>query len=128
MTLCKNHPESLRELFNCKFKEIYQKTSDVKDAYYLSTRIRSEYGFSGIQNLGCICYMIAMIQQFFMVPAFRYLIMLADDGVPEDLCKVEQPQQQHYFPMIRSYSKEERTIDDNILHQFQLLFANLELT
>jgi hypothetical protein len=32
--------------------------------------------------------MISMIQQFFMVPAFRYLMMLADDGLPEDLCKI----------------------------------------
>ena len=26
----------------------------------------------GIVNLGCICYMISMLQQFFMVPQFRY--------------------------------------------------------
>lgn len=72
--------------------------------------------------------MISMIQQFFMVPAFRYLMMLADDGLPEDLCRIEQPQQQQYFPMARNYTKEDRIIDDNVLHQFQLLFANLELT
>jgi ubiquitin C-terminal hydrolase len=26
----------------------------------------------GITNLGCICYMISMLQQLFMVPQFRY--------------------------------------------------------
>ena len=28
--------------------------------------------YVGITNLGCICYMNSMLQQFFMVPAFRY--------------------------------------------------------
>lgn len=32
---------------------------------------RSLYGYAGIKNLGCICYMNAMLQQFFMCPAFR---------------------------------------------------------
>lgn len=78
--------------------------------------------------MGCICYMISMIQQFFMVPAFRYLIMAADDGIPADMVKVEQPQPQYYFPVMRSTNKDEKIIDDNVLHQFQSLFANLELS
>jgi len=29
-------------------------------------------GYVGIKNLGCICYMNAMLQQFFMMPRFRF--------------------------------------------------------
>lgn len=46
---------------------------------------RSELGFAGIKNLGCICYMNAMIQQFFMTPTFRYGILMADDKQPPNM-------------------------------------------
>ena len=39
----------------------------------------------GIVNLGCICYMISMLQQFFMVPQFRYQLLRAVDESPESL-------------------------------------------
>ncbi len=55
--------------------------------------------------------MIAMLQQLFMTPALRYLILMADDGVPECLVK-----------------KGTKEIDDNIFHQLKNMFANLELT
>ena len=32
---------------------------------------RSSTGYVGLRNLGCICYMNATMQQFFMVPRFR---------------------------------------------------------
>lgn len=65
----------------------------------------------GIVNLGCICYMISMLQQFFMVPQFRYQLLRAVDPSPEDL--------QEY--------KGDR-IDDNLLRQLQRLFGQLELS
>lgn len=34
----------------------------------------------GIVNLGCICYMVSMLQQLFMVPEFRYQLLLAIDA------------------------------------------------
>jgi hypothetical protein len=32
---------------------------------------RSSTGYAGMANLGCICYMISTLQQFFMTPSFR---------------------------------------------------------
>lgn len=55
--------------------------------------------------------MIAMIQQFYLTRPLRYLLMMADDKEPECLVK-----------------KGTKEVDDNVLHQFQTMFANLELT
>ena len=41
--------------------------------------------YVGLKNLGCICYMNSMLQQFFMVPSFRYNLLTVDDGQPEQL-------------------------------------------
>ncbi len=55
--------------------------------------------YVGLNNLGAICYMNSMMQQFFMTPALRYNLMCVDDGVAPDI-------------------KEWRgdRIDDNMLH------------
>lgn len=86
-------------------------TYSLASYFYSYNEARSELGFAGIRNLGCICYMIAMLQQLFMTKPFRHLILMADDGQPECLVK-----------------KGNKEIDDNIFHQFQIMFANLELT
>mmetsp|Transcript_73171 Transcript_73171/g.101469 ORF Transcript_73171/g.101469 Transcript_73171/m.101469 type:complete len:166 (-) Transcript_73171:2292-2789(-) len=67
--------------------------------------------FVGLKNLGCICYMNSMMQQFYMIPAFRYNLLCVEDGIPED---------------IKEYKGEK--IDDNMLHQMQKLIAHLELS
>ena len=41
--------------------------------------------YCGLRNLGCICYMNSMMQQFFMTPAFRYNLLCVDDGKEEEL-------------------------------------------
>ena len=70
---------------------------------------RSKLGYVGIENLGCVCYMISMMQQFYMIPSFRYGLLAADDKVPPT-------------------NKKPTEIDDNILHQMQKMFAFLELS
>lgn len=40
--------------------------------------------YVGLRNLGCICYLNSMLQQFFMIPAFRYNLLSVDDKLPED--------------------------------------------
>lgn len=66
--------------------------------------------YVGLRNPGCICYMNSMNQQFFMVPPLRYNILAVDDGKAEDY---------------KTYKGD--SIDDNMLHQFQTVMANLEL-
>jgi len=67
--------------------------------------------FVGMRNLGCICYMNSIVQQFFNVPSFRYQLLSIDDGVSEDLQEFKG-----------------KKIDDNALHQFQKIFAHLEVS
>jgi len=50
-----------------------------------SNSVESRQKFCGLKNLGCICYMNAMMEQFFMIPTFRYNLLSVDDGVPEDI-------------------------------------------
>jgi hypothetical protein len=44
--------------------------------------------------------MNAMMQQFFMIPAFRYNILSVEDNTPEDIVEYKN-----------------KKIDDNVLHQ-----------
>ena len=67
--------------------------------------------YVGLKNLGCICYMNSMMQQFYMTPNFRYNLLCVDDGKPEEF---------------KEYKNE--TIDDNMFHQMQKLIAHLELS
>jgi len=72
---------------------------------------RSTLGYAGIYNLQCICYMNAMLQQFYMTPAFRYGILAADDYNKPDYVE-----------------KDGRQIDDNVFHQLQRMFAFLDVS
>ena len=89
-----------------------QKSSSSHYSYYPSfysyNEARSELGYAGIRNLGCVCYMISMMQQLFMTQCFRSLVLMADDGEPECLVK-----------------KGSKELDDNLFHQLQSMFANL---
>jgi ubiquitin C-terminal hydrolase len=71
-----------------------------------TSEIKSYHGYVGIRNLGCICYMNAMIQQFYMTPAFRYAILLAEDG--------KSPQ----MTLQKNRDGTESLVDDNVIHQF----------
>jgi ubiquitin carboxyl-terminal hydrolase 34 len=61
----------------------------------------SSYGYLGIKNPSCVCYMLAMLQQFYMTPIFRNAILLADDGIEPNIVDAGR------------YGNE---VDDNILH------------
>ena len=53
--------------------------------YVPGNKVRSQEGYVGIQNLGATCYMNAMLQQFFMIPSFRYSMLQIEDGVDPEL-------------------------------------------
>ncbi|CAD8119650.1 unnamed protein product [Paramecium sonneborni] len=80
--------------------------------YIPQSDVRSALGYCGIKNLRCICYMNAMLQQFYMIKPFRYGILQANDNKEVDL----------------QLSKTGFTYDDNVLHQLQQMFTYLELS
>ncbi|KAM3147423.1 hypothetical protein pb186bvf_000230 [Paramecium bursaria] len=83
--------------------------------YKPTAEVKHFSGYAGIRNLGNICYMNAMLQQFFMTQEFRYGFLRVDDGKQIDV--------QQY----KDKDKEIR-LDDNLIHQFQRLLAYLELS
>jgi len=76
--------------------------------FYNSYSTKCE-GHVGLKNLGCICYMNSMLQQFFMVPSFRRAIMQVDDCIEKN-------------------TKNPLGVDDNAFHQVQRMFSHLELS
>ena len=76
--------------------------------YSLATSHKCE-GYVGLRNLQCICYMNSMLQQFFMVPSFRYNLLQVTDGIAPD-------------------KNNTHNVDDNFLHQVQRMFSFLELS
>lgn len=84
----KGESPGLQMLFDAGFKSVYKKMSANKSSsysysyssyFYSYNEARSELGYAGIRNLGCICYMISMLQQLFMTQSFRSLVLMADD-------------------------------------------------
>jgi len=65
---------------------------------------RSDVGYVGVKNLGCVCYMISLLQQLFMMPKFRKGILAMPE--PEDT--------------------NEDPLEDNLMYQLQVMFANLQ--
>lgn len=72
---------------------------------------RSWSNYCGIKNLGAVCYMNSMMQQFFNVPSFRHCLLAADDRIAADWLGHEGAQ-----------------VDDNFLHQTMQMFGFLVLS
>jgi ubiquitin carboxyl-terminal hydrolase 34 len=66
---------------------------------------RSILGYTGLKNMGCICYINSMLQQFFLIAPFRNAIVSIRDN--------KEP----------NYA--DNGIDDNLIHQFQRTFVYL---
>ena len=74
-------------------------------SYAPTAHERSPLGFVGLKNLGCICYINSMLQQFFMISPFRSAMITLSDGKP--------------------VAKNAEGIDDNLIHQMQRVFGYL---
>jgi len=106
-----SNDESINKLFEsnlAKLKEITSKLN--KRSYNPDIEKRSSFKYVGLKNLGATCYMNAMLQQFFMIPTFRYCLIQVLDNVD---------------PIITDQTK---NIDDNMFHQLQKMFSFLELS
>jgi ubiquitin carboxyl-terminal hydrolase 34 len=82
-----------------------------KPGFQPSADCRSWNNYCGIKNLGAVCYMNSMMQQFFNEPSFRYCLLAANDEVKADM-------QEH----------EGEEVDDNFLHQMMNMFGFLVLS
>lgn len=107
---CKGCPQNMLTLYDKGLKKLSENLPKINSwGYTANTSRKSDLGFVGIHNPACICYMNAMLQQFYMTPTFRYGILMADDYQPQDIVEVE-----------------DKSFDDNVFHQLQNMFAYLD--
>jgi ubiquitin carboxyl-terminal hydrolase 34 len=107
---CKGCPQNMLTLYSHGLQKLSQNLPRINSwGYTANTNRKSDFGFVGIHNPACICYMNSMLQQFYMTPTFRYGILMADDYQAPDMVEVE-----------------EKTFDDNVFHQLQTMFAFLD--
>ena len=101
-----------KDLSNDKQENNNQMVKTNKNKANINDLIKSVkvLGHVGLKNLGSTCYMNSILQQLYMVPAFRYAIMGANDN-------------DSINPVLRFGEK-----DDNILHQLQVIFSYLNLS
>jgi ubiquitin carboxyl-terminal hydrolase 9/24 len=53
--------------------EIERKTSHLQHQEFDSNiGLRSSFGYAGLRNFGCTCYLNSVIQQLYMIPDIRY--------------------------------------------------------
>lgn len=114
-TMLKDSITNFERFFSVNLLDESQEKKSTKDTsaavsryFYNYSAVKKE-GHVGLRNLGCICYMNAMLQQFYMMPSLRHGILRTDDN---------------QLPQIDN----DKNIDDNALHQVQKMFTFLELS
>ena len=109
--VCKNSPANTRNLFEFGLLELSRNLPKITSWSYTSLfGRRSALGFVGIYNPSCICYMNAMLQQFYMTPTFRYNLLMANDHEEENIVS----------------TTDNKKVDDNLFHQLQRMFGFLD--
>ena len=68
--------------------------------------IKQASGYVGLKNFGCTCYMNSLLQQLYMIPDLRRAVLDVE-------LQADGPDAQDQ-------------LDENVLHQLQCLFANLQ--
>lgn len=90
--MCKTSPMALTQVIsylNAQHQDPHWRSSKSADwNYHPRAYEKSDTGYVGIKNLGCICYMISSLQQLFFIPNFRETILRinkTNEPVEEDL-------------------------------------------
>lgn len=111
LAILKGKIHNFEKFFSVNLLESPKEEVKSKELNYKQTSSNSykNEGYVGLRNLSCICYMNSMLQQFFNVPTFRYLILQVNDHEP---------------PQINTQNQ----VDDNFLHQVQRMFSFLDLS
>lgn len=84
--MAKHNREVLQHLWKSCFMPLQAKFLEVSRwDYNPSLDTKSQTGFVGLRNLGCTCYMNAMLQQFYMVENMRYGVLSVESNEEEKL-------------------------------------------
>jgi len=110
--MVKNNQKNFKALLQYGFNPLVNNLPEVTSwSYNPVGDNKSSHGLCGINNLSNICYMIAMLQQFYMTPAFRYAILSAEDYQEDNIEEFDN-----------------RKFDDNLFHQLQRMFAFMDIS
>eukprot|EP00743_Colponemidia_sp_Colp-15_P012256 GILK01013886.1.p1 GENE.GILK01013886.1~~GILK01013886.1.p1 ORF type:complete len:1111 (+),score=235.56 GILK01013886.1:584-3916(+) len=71
-----------RQLLALILKEQYKQGNVKRTQWHYAPQQQAKcaYGYVGLKNLGATCYMNSLMQQFFMIPSFRYAILGTKDN------------------------------------------------
>jgi len=85
LTICEIKPEMISDIVKHQLLPLVLKIQKPQKAGFAPRfEGRSLHGYCGLKNLGAICYMIAMIQQLYHVPTFRYMLLAAKSQDPSN--------------------------------------------
>lgn len=130
--LCRVMPEQLSHVLNETLDIVRSSSVDRSSFRHAAARgRRSQTGYVGLRNLGCICYMHAMLQQLFMNPHFRFAILSADvhDRIEAEaklIAAEDDPAQEQPA----DYEPVDRQLHENrlVVHELQKMFSYLSLS
>ena len=118
-SLVKSNPKNYITYLNIKNS---LSNNNLTSNSYINTSIKNsnqfeskKFGYVGLKNLGSICYLNSTLQQFYMIPTLRYIILKLNDKVEITIKDFDK-------------FKSDEQIDDNMFHQLQKLFSYLLLS
>ncbi len=136
--LCEDTPSVVVRLLSVLKPVLEGVTRVNKYRYKADNDARSSTGYLGIFNLTCLCYMISMLQQLFMIPRFRYGVLAADANVRPGKA-IQDDEDESDSDDSKSGSDEKdgedeedsdprETTDESMLWQLQRMFGFLTLS